>query len=162
MAELLDKLSSYNLFNYLLPGIVFAVVASKFTHYSFLGYEILIAAFIYYFMGLVISRFGSLVIEPALKHIGFVRFAEYKRFVVASKKDQKIELMSEVNNTYRTLCSLFVLLLFLKLYEQTAVKWPVIDRFGIAILVLLLLVMFAFAYRKQTEFVRKRIEVSES
>jgi hypothetical protein len=161
MAELLDKLSSYNLFNYLLPGVLFSVLATKLTHYSFLGYEIVVAAFLYYFIGLVVSRFGSLVIEPTLRHMGFVRFADYRRFVAACKKDPKIELLSEVNNTYRTLCSLFVLLLLLKLYERSALRWPVLDRFGVGILIVVLFLMFAFAYRKQTEFVRKRIEVAE-
>jgi hypothetical protein len=47
MLELLDEISSYNLFNYLLPGVLFAVMASKMTHYSFLGYDIVVAAFLY-------------------------------------------------------------------------------------------------------------------
>jgi hypothetical protein len=160
MTELLDKISSYNLFNYLLPGVLFAVIASKLTHYSFLGYEVVAAAFLYYFIGLVVSRFGSLVIEPLLKFTGFVKFAEYKNFVAASKKDPKIELLSEVNNTYRTLCALFVLLLLLKLYEQLGVRWPFLERFYVIVLIVLLLVTFAFAYRKQTEYVKKRIKAS--
>ena len=160
MLELLDKISSYNLFNYLLPGVLFAVIASKLTHYSFLGYEVVIAAFVYYFVGLVVSRFGSLVVGPALRYIGFIKFADYKSFVVASKKDPKIELLSEVNNTYRTLCSLFLLLLLLKLYEQLSVHWFLLERFHVIILVLLLFMTFVFAYRKQTEFVKKRIKAN--
>jgi hypothetical protein len=64
MKEILDKLSSYNLFNYLLPGIIFVVLASEITRYSFIHDDIVIGAFLYYFIGLVISRFGSLAIEP--------------------------------------------------------------------------------------------------
>src|SRR5882724_7967172 len=113
--ELLNKISSYNLFNYLLPGILFAVIASKLTRYSFLERDVIVAAFLYYFIGLVVSRFGSLVVEPLLKRSGFIKFADYKSFVAASKQDSKIELLSEANNTYRTLCALFILLLLLKL-----------------------------------------------
>jgi hypothetical protein len=160
MLELLNKISSYNLFNYLLPGVLFAVIASKLTHYSFLGFDVLVAAFLYYFIGLVVSRFGSLVVGPVLRFTGFIKFADYKSFVAASKKDPKVELFSEVNNTYRTLCSLFLLLLLLKLYEKLSVHWPLLERFHVIILVLLLFITFAFAYRKQTEFVKKRIKVS--
>jgi len=103
MKDILSKLSSYNLFNYLLPGIIFVVLATKVTHYSFIQQDILIGAFLYYFIGLVISRLGSLVIEPLLKCLLFLQFADYKDFLAASKKDEKIELLSEVNNTYRTL-----------------------------------------------------------
>src|SRR4030042_1443125 len=105
MKEILDKLSSYNLFNYLLPGIIFVILAGKITHYSFVQEDIILGAFLYYFIGLVISRFGSLVIEPLLKCLSFVQFADYKDFVSTSKKDDKLELLLEVNNTYRTLCS---------------------------------------------------------
>ncbi len=116
MKDLLSKLSSYNLFNYLLPGIIFVVLAKDLCNYSFIQQDIVIGVFLYYFIGLVISRFGSLVIEPLLRHVSFLKFADYKDFVAASKIDEKIELFSEVNNTYRTLCSLFILLGLLKIY----------------------------------------------
>jgi hypothetical protein len=162
MTELFDKISSYNLFNYLLPGVLFAVVASKLTHYSFLGYEVVVAAFLYYFIGLVVSRFGSLVVEPLFRFTGFVKFYDYKSFIAACKKDPKIELLSEVNNMFRTLCSLFVLLVLLKLYEQLGVRWPLLERFHVIVLIVLLFVTFAFAYRKQTEYVNKRIKASDT
>jgi len=103
MKDILSKLSSYNLFNYLFPGILFVIVASKVTHYSLIQQDVVIGVFLYYFIGLVVSRFGSLVIEPILRKTSFLRFADYEDFVAALKKDEKLELLSEVNNTYRTL-----------------------------------------------------------
>lgn len=161
MKEILSKLSSYNLFNYLLPGIVFVVLASEATRYSFIQEDIVIGAFVYYFIGLVISRFGSLVIEPLLKRVSFVQFEDYKDFVAASKKDEKIELFSEVNNTYRTLSSLFVLLLFLRLYENIEGRFPVLKDWHGLILLILLLIMFLLSYRKQTSYITKRIKANE-
>ena len=67
MKDLLEKISSYHFFNYLLPGILFAVVAQYTTVYDFLQKDIIIGAFVYYFIGLVISRVGSLLLEPILK-----------------------------------------------------------------------------------------------
>src|SRR6266536_4329452 len=101
--NIVDKLSSYNLFNYLLSGVLFVVLAAAFTKYNFIQSNILLGAFLYYFFGLIISRFGSLVLEPLLKRVRFVRFAGYDDFVKASKTDEQITLLSEVNNTYRTL-----------------------------------------------------------
>ncbi len=161
MSELLDKISSYHLFNYLLPGVLFAVTGSKITHYSFLEKEVLVAAFLYYFIGLVVSRVGSLLIEPILERSKFVQFADYKRFCAASKKDPKIELLSEANNTYRTLCALFVSLLLLKAYEKVAQHVPWFESHGSLVLSIFLLLMFAFAYRKQTKYITKRIEATE-
>ncbi|NTW33389.1 MAG: hypothetical protein HGB12_12330, partial [Bacteroidetes bacterium] len=110
MKELLDKISSYNLFNYLLPGILFVYFSKQFTDYNFIQDNDFIGAFLYYFIGMVISRFGSLFIDPTLKKISFLKFSDYKSFVSASKKDDKIELFSEVNNTYRTITAMFVIL----------------------------------------------------
>lgn len=160
MNEILRKLSSYNLFNYLLPGVVFVVISSKVTHYYFIQQDIVIGGFLYYFVGLVISRFGSLVIEPLLKQISFLQFADYKEFVAAEKKDEKIELFSEVNNTYRTLCSLFTLLLFLKMYEKVEYNIPVLREWTPIVLLVLLLAMFLLSYRKQTNYITKRVEIN--
>jgi hypothetical protein len=99
LKDLLSKLSSYNLFNYLLPGIIFVVLAKELTRFFFVQDDIILGAFLYYFIGMVISRFGSLIIEPLLKKISLLKFADYGDFVTASKKDEKIELLSEVNNS---------------------------------------------------------------
>jgi len=161
MNDFLSKLSSYNLFNYLLPGILFAVLAKQITHYSFLQSEIVIGVFLYYFIGMVVSRLGSLVIEPVLKWTTFVKFAPYKDFVAASKKDAKIEILSEANNTYRTLCALFMSLLLLKAYEKLEERWAALQRRGGIVLAFLLLIMFLFAYRKQTRYITDRIEANK-
>jgi len=160
MNELLSKLSSYNLFNYLLPGIVFTVLAGEIIHYPLLQRDILTAAFLYYFVGLVVSRFGSLIIEPLLKAISFVKFADYKDFVAMSQKDAKLDVLSEVNNTYRTLASLFSLLLLLKLYVKLEGNFPSLHGWGPTILAVLLLVLFLFSYRKQTSYITKRIKAN--
>jgi len=69
MKDLLDKLSSYDIFNYLLPGVIFAVLAEKLTSFSFIKKDIILGVFLYYFIGLVISRIGSLFIEQFLKKL---------------------------------------------------------------------------------------------
>lgn len=158
MKELLDKISSYNIFNYLFPGILFVVIIREFTAYNFLQDNLIIGAFVYYFIGLVISRFGSLVIEPFLKKLSFLKFTSYKDFISASKKDEKLELLSNINNMYRTLSSMFVLILLLKLYELIESNIPVLKNWSTYIFLALLLGMFLFSYRKQTNYITKRIK----
>ena len=109
--DLLERLSSYNVFNYLLPGVLFAAIGDKLTTYTLLHDDMVVALFVYYFYGLVISRLGSLIVEPLLKRSRFIRFAPYKDFVATSRVDTKIEILSEANNMYRTLCALFVCLI---------------------------------------------------
>ncbi len=158
MKELLDKLSSYNIFNYLFPGVLFAIVLSKVSDIDLLQEDIITGAFLYYFIGLIVSRVGSLFIEPFLKWSKFLKFSDYSMFVNASKNDSKIELFSEVNNMYRTLCSLFLLLSLSKLYEIYLQQLSFFKNYGAIVLIALLLLLFLFSYRKQTNYITKRVE----
>ena len=90
MKDILSKISSYNLFNYLLPGIVFSVLAERITTYKIIQTDIIVGLFLYYFCGLVISRIGSLIIEPAMKRVSFIKFAPYKDYVRVSAKDPMV------------------------------------------------------------------------
>jgi hypothetical protein len=159
MADFVTKLSSYNLFNYLLPGIIFVILADTVTNYSFSQENVITGLFLYYFIGMVISRVGSLIVEPVLKRISFVKFAEYKDYVNASKKDERLELLSEVNNTYRTLCALFMVTLLLVGYEKLEGNWPFLRERAVIILTVLLLLLFLVSYRKQAAYVAQRCKM---
>jgi hypothetical protein len=122
--------------------------------------EIIVGLFLYYFIGLVLSRIGSLLVEPVLKKLKFVIFAPYGEFVAACKADPKIDVLSESNNTYRTLCAVFLAELLLKVYEKLGAMCPLLARHGAVVLSILLLVIVLFAYRKQTAYVTKRIRAN--
>ncbi len=158
MKELLDKISSYNLFNYLVPGILFVYLADRFTSLSLIQENLLMAFFVYYFVGLIISRFGSLIVEPFLKKIKLVKFADYKDFVKISKTDPKLDILSESNNMYRTISSMSILLLIVMLYDVIESYMKSIVQFRPYILVIVLIAIFIASYRKQTSYITKRIE----
>jgi len=160
MKDLMDKLSSYNIFNYLFPGVVFVVITSKLTTYNLIQQDIIVGAFLYYFIGLIISRIGSIFIEPLLKLVKFVKFADYKEFVKATKTDSKIDTLSEVNNMYRTICSLFLMLIVLKGFEWLTTKWIFLAERKIETLIIFLFILFLFSYRKQTSYITKRIDAN--
>ncbi|PRY08378.1 hypothetical protein CLV24_12165 [Pontibacter ummariensis] len=161
MNELISKISSYNIFNFLFPGALFAVLADKLTRLSLLQEDMLIGAFVYYFIGLVISRFGSLVIEPVLKNIKFLEFSDYRDYISASERDQKIELCLEVSNTYRTITSMFIILGLVMAYLEFESKLHWLEQNRIHLLIMALLVMFAFSYRKQSVYLSKRVEANK-
>jgi len=159
MKEIIDKISSYNLFNYLFPGIIFVIILREITKYDLVQENNILGAFLYYFIGLVISRFGSLIIGKILqsKKLKFIKFADYSEFIFASDKDKKIELFSEINNMYRTLISLFCLLLFSILYQKVSDWLNISESLSYILLIISLIVLFVFSYRKQTSFITKRV-----
>lgn len=158
--DIFDKISSYNIFNYLLPGILFVFLTKEVSSYNLIQENNLIGAFLYYFAGMVVSRFGSLFIEPFLKRTKFLKFSDYKSFVTASKKDSKIELLSEVSNTYRTILSMFTLLIIEKIYLQIKNYYGIQHETTLIILTLFITMLFLFSYRKQTNYITKRIEAN--
>ena len=167
-----EKITSYNVFNNLFPGIIFCFVLNHTTKFNIRTESILQNVFIYYFVGMVISRIGSLFIDKILKKIkiknkktkkkeAFLVFENYSDYIEASKKDEKIEVLSETNNTYRTLIALFFSLVIVKLYEMFLHNFllKVIGKnVTIVLLFLLLSAMFLFSYRKQTEYICERVE----
>jgi hypothetical protein len=161
MKEIIDKITTYNLFNYLLPGVLFVVLAKSFLSTDLIQVNIVLDVFLYYFVGLVISRFGSTVVEPILNKVRFLKLAKYEDFVDTSKTDPKIELLSEANNMYRTFIAMFTLLLLSKLYFYVETFYPSIQYWNLHILIFLLLVMFLYSYRKQTSYIFNRINKSK-
>ena len=105
----------------------------------------------------MVSRIESLVVEPILKRVRFVTFVDYRKFVEASAADPKIDVLSETNNMYRTLCALFLVLLLVVLFERFAPLLPWLVDGSPYIAGVALVVMFLFAYRKQTSYIVRRV-----
>ena len=100
---------------------------------------------------------NDLFLEPSLKRLKIVNFAPYADFLEASVLDNKIELLSEVNNMYRTLSSVFVCLIFLLFFEFLGKTYPAISGYSLIITIFLILFLFVFSYRKQTNYITLRI-----
>lgn len=158
MKELLEKISSYNLFNYLLPGVVYSAIMETWSNVQLMHENLLISAFLAYFIGLVISRLGSLIVQPILEKVGFITFADYGDYTAVEKEDAKLEILSESNNMYRTLISLFLTILLSRSYLGISEKYGYEGATHLWILSLFFLILFLFSYRKQTSYITKRIK----
>lgn len=161
MKELLDKLSSYNVFNYLLPGVLFAVFVDALTSLKVLQKDLVIGVFLYYFLGSIVSRVGSLLVEPLLRKVGFITFAPYADFVRVSKADPKLDILSEENNMYRTICALMISVAAVALYDRASDSFPILTASAPVVCIAGLLILFLLAYRKQTLYITKRIAANK-
>ena len=157
LSDLLDKLTSYNLFNYLLPGAVFAYFAEQSFGVKLVPDDLVTAAFVYYFLGVVVSRFGSLVLEPLLKKLRLVKFESYAAFLSASDKDPKLEVLVESANMYRTFLSIMLLLLLLTAYLEAEIFYPTLTEWRGLIGGSTLALIFLSAYKKQVNYISSRV-----
>jgi len=160
---MLEKLSSYNLLNYLVPGVITVLVVSNTTHFNLIQQDIWVGAFFYYFVGMLVSRLGSLIIEPFLKRIktkrgSFIEFAKYGDFIKACSTNPKIEVLSEANNLYRSFISSFICIGFIIFYDYVRTIFPSVLNFEKPVVILLLVALFLFSYRKQTKYVSDSVK----
>jgi hypothetical protein len=157
VSDFLSKLSSYNLFNNLVPGVLFVWISGAIVGRDLVPRDVLVSLFVYYFVGMVIGRFGSLVMEPVLKRTKFLRYGNYGDFVRASKIDPKIETLLEVSNMYRCITAMLVLLLLVRPFVWLAAKVTFARIHWAELLCTVLLVTFAFSFRKQNDFINRRV-----
>ena len=158
MGAILEKISSYNLFNYLFPGAIFAVLADRAGALDLPEGDIATLLLIYYFIGLAVSRVGSVVLEPLLRASRLVRYSDYSDYIRAYAKDTKLEVLLEVGNTYRTLAAAFLLLplAWAGRWAADALELDAAHRY--IVLAVLLLVLFLFSFGKQSSYIAKRVD----
>ncbi len=163
LKQIVEKISSYNIFNNLYPGIVFVYLLKFMFRIKILLENWFENLIVFYFVGMILSRIGSIIIEPIMKKIKVIKYAPYSDYVKASSIDPLVDTLSEVNNTYRTLLSTFICALVYKVgitineiclkneitFLQDNTNW---------ILLIFLIILFAFSYVKQTNYVREKVE----
>jgi hypothetical protein len=169
--DLIEKLSSYNLFNYLFPGYVFASILEITTKLLPRQVELKVLDFvIIYFVGLVISRIGSLIIEGTLlKHVvkrnkrlilvrkprdddkKLIEKIDTGKLLEAFKSSIKLEIIHEAMNMYRTLAAGSLILVFFTVADLIKNKSNI--GFGAFYMIaeLAISILFIFAFCKQRQ-----------
>ena len=155
---LVERLSQYNFLTNIIPGTVLCILIKYLVGYDLIPNDYYQAGIVFYFVGMVNSCVGSLVIEPILKAISWVKFAPYPEFLQAEKEDSKLTILSQENNVFRSYISVMFISVISYVYKHYNLDCSQLLSDESLILIISLLILFLFAYRKQTSFVKKRIE----
>ena len=156
------KISNYNILNNLIPGAILCVIFKYLVGYDLMNVGIVELFILFYFVGMINSRIGSLIVQWILEKIQWVSFRDHHSYMKAEQNDKKIESLVEVNNMYRSMISVAFIALLAKLYFVVYnvianAKWA-FGCFTEWLCLLLILVLFAFAYKKQTKLIVSRID----
>lgn len=151
LAQIVEKISSYNIVNNLYPGILFVYVLKIMFGTNLLSNNWVENLIVFYFVGMVLSRIGSIIIEPIMKKIKIIKYAPYQDYVKASSIDPLVDTLSETNNTYRTLLSTFICVFVYKLgasINEVCLKNKItfLQENKDWILLTLLVLLFVFSY----------------
>lgn len=157
MHDLLSKISSYNIFTNLFPGAVFCVIAENLQLIQ--NPEELISRLIwFYFIGMVLSRVGSIIMEPVLRRLRFIHYGSYEDYLLAVRKDPKLEIMVEVSNIYRTLATAFIALIFTSFFVRLARYLEITENMRDGLGLASLLILFLLSLRKQSDYINLRVK----
>ena len=158
MDKFLNKLSEYHFIQSLVPGMIFTYCSKMFYGINFLTDKPVYDFIVILIIGLIISRIGSIIVEPMLRKTKILNFCKYSNYIEASQKDSIIKNLSETNNLYRVIIATFLVLLVEKLYIFLAEKFTWLNDWFYLIISVLLIVLFIFSYRKQTNYIKQRVD----
>ena len=162
VAKLVEKISTYQILNYMIPGSVLCLLLKYFVGYDLLTFSVIENIVVVYFVGMVNSRLSSLVLKPLLKKTKVINEADHKEFIIAEKEDAKLTLLSDMNNSFRSIANAMLILLLAYIIKHISV----IETFVLEninwIAIVSLLILFILSYRRQTEYVKERVEVDNS
>lgn len=164
MHELMEKISDYHIFNYIIPGACFFILSPLFISWEYIHTDnLFLQLCLCYTVGLIISRIGSFGFNIKVinnkKKKNQKNFAPYDQFIDASQKDPKIAALNSIANMYRSFSALWLISAFLKFIHIFSDGY---QHMPLCFLFLCLSILFIYSYKKQTFFVVKRIQKQQN
>ena len=180
MSNIFQKLGSYHILANLIPGAFFVISLNWLFGISIptdnIGEDLLV----FYFIGLVMDRIGSLVTDfifvasdnelnsehssprSILKKTRFIRRSSYHEYIEAEKEDSKISALSDMNECYSSLltCVWMLPVVWGGLQLRERIQW--LYEYGHWVILVLLFLLFLLSYWKQTRYIRSRVEKSSN
>lgn len=158
MEKLIERISNYHIVNTLIPGFIFTYLSKQLLSVDLYSENALYNFFIFYMLGIICNRIGSIIIEPFFKFTHIIKFAPYEEYVKAELKNPKIETLNTDNNFYRTMCATILFIIGEKIFIYLTATFSFIASYKNEILIFLVLALFTFSYHKQTSYIKKRVD----
>ena len=160
MEKIIDKLSSYHIFNYIIPGGLFLILCNNYLNIKIEPEKFISFFLMSYFIGIVVSRISSLVTEKLICFVFKIKKESHENYINAAKKDEKIEILMQDMNMYRSICTMLIILLIMKVLKIFEL-YQLIDKELLTVLVFfLLIIVFICSYIKQTKYIISRVKIA--
>ena len=142
-----------------ISGVIFGYYLNDIIGIRILREDMIFNICICYVVGLLVSRFGSLVVEKVLKKLKCINFVDYKAYAVASKEDVTLRFLSQINNFFRTIIAMVFLMIttyVLSFFKEYLIEYKTPLTIILGVLVLALMIC---SYKKQTEYIKNRVQI---
>lgn len=157
MEKIIEKIEEYKLVSEVIPGYIFLWLLQYWCEIN-IAFENVFQEFIVAFVvGIIISRIGSLVLSKALRKFKAYKMADYKDYIKASDKDNKIKVILLNANMYRNLCTSCVLVIIVKIIYLMKLGINVYTWIGM----IMISILFLIAFLKEENTITKRVNISK-
>lgn len=162
MEKIIEKISNYHIFNHLVPGILFIIISDYTLGTNIYSDDIIYLFFISYFIGIAISRIGSLIVANVLYLFTKENGEDYKKYINACEKDSKIDILIQDKNMYRNICTMLILILLIKVISIINFNINISRDLKIIIVLCLMIILFAISFLKQNKYISSRIRAKKN
>jgi hypothetical protein len=156
-----EKLDGYDLVANLVPGaaLTYALHFSKFPTPAPTDWAaFLLIAFV---AGVTSNRLGSLIVDPLLRRVKFLKPKNYESFIASEKSDKKLETLVANHGLYRTFFTAGLVYLALLLISYWFPSTASSDQQVFILFVLAGMIVFLLAFRKEDGYIHSRIEAAK-
>lgn len=157
MDKIIDKIDKYNIFTNIIPGYLLLIFNIYYFKISILniGEQIIIS----YFVGQTLSRIGSIIGQKILFKFTKEKGESYDKYIIASEKDSKIEILMQERNMCRTFCVLFVICIIEILLSKIMSILSINNDINLIILLIIFLVIYAISFCKYNKYISDRVRI---
>lgn len=156
--KILEKMGIYNLFTNIIPGYIF--IMFNFFNFNIKMDNIVEQVVLAYFVGLTISRIGSIILGNILLKISNDSDESYNKYIDACNKDTKIELLLQERNSCRTYVTLFIMCLLEIIGNYVFSKITITKDVILFIVLVLLIIIYSISFCKYNRYIVKRIRIN--
>lgn len=158
MNDFIFLLSNLRVVSSIVPGAILCIYINDFLKINILRHETIVNIFIFYAVGVIIGRIGSIVIEPLFESFGIIDKENYPNFIDAEIKNPKVSTIDEISRFYRSMATLMMLIIVGILFEYPMNLYPLTYVLGGHIVSVLILILMIKSYSKQSEYTANRIK----
>lgn len=158
MEKIVEKMDSYNIFTNVIPG--YLLLLFNIYYFKLDNFNVIEQVVVAYFIGQTLNRLGSIIVGKALLKFTKEKGVAYEKYIFACDNDKKIELLLQERNTYRTVCTLFIVCIIELICSKILVNINISNNIIIMILLVGGLIIYSVSYCKYNKYIVDRVQIS--
>lgn len=149
------KIDNYNLFTNIVPGYIMLM-------FNIYYFEILIPSILEqlvyaYIIGLTLNRIGSIITAKVLLLFTKEKGENYSKYIKACKQDDKIEVLLQQRNEFRTICTLFIVCIIEMAGHYIVNKLYIPTDIIMVLVLIILVVIYGISFCKHNKYIADRV-----